>query len=250
MLKSRIAKLEKHNRFRACRPLTQDDQDALNLYLGTQLLEGEVQLDFGDLERTRFFQRGRDLGDEMHGPVLPAHLDDHLKRCSSASNQFEEAFGCEPRAGDVLRFTDVQASWTDYLGHVSRFVEAWSRQLPSVPCPVKVENGGLHWHDSQGRWHESRDDSERTWRNVERCALGIYCEGRPSPEELAEHRRLEARLNELHPILAVTFLGVIKGKHRCRPATPDEIVQSARSKSADSRQVAPAAKAHKTKSAS
>jgi hypothetical protein len=98
------------------------------------------------------------------------------------------------------------------------FIEAWQRQLPQIPCPLKIE-----------------DDGERLFRHLNpRCNNGIEWEEATDVYPEVKWRHIE--WDAFHDILpdrgisgitphtsAVTFLGVVDGKHRCRPATEEEI---------------------------
>jgi len=103
-------------------------------------------------------------------------------------------------------------------------IAAWQRQLPDLPCPLKFEDGRLFKRQRNGDWFEEVSVGwVAHWRGVE-CdagsateneAYGISMQPGSNPDELA---------NPIS-ILAVTFLGVIDGKHVCRPATEQELQQ-------------------------
>ncbi len=60
-----------------------------------------------DIEATAAYKRGRELRNVLYGPIIPAHLDEHIKRYTRASGEFELVFGREPKAGDMLRYEEV-----------------------------------------------------------------------------------------------------------------------------------------------
>jgi len=112
-------------------------------------------------------------------------------------------------AGDVLRYQDVLLS---DLVNYDQFITAWHRQIPELPCPLKVENGHIFWHqnprynDGQ-EWNGPDEHTLSHWRCVEAEANdGNYLPTKDAPT-----------------IPAVVFLGLIDGEHKCRPATAGEI---------------------------
>jgi hypothetical protein len=92
----------------------------------------------GDAESSPQFKnaylRGQELRDALYGPIIPATLDEHLKRYTRASGEFELAFGREPKAGDILRLEHVARvhSSENYSREFGRVIEAWQRQLPQL----------------------------------------------------------------------------------------------------------------------
>src|ERR1019366_7808747 len=88
---------------------------------------------------------GSELRDALYGPIIPAHLDKHIKRYTRASGEFELVFGREPKAGDILRYEHLALmhSSENYARQLGRMIEAWQRQLPHLACPLKFEDGRL-----------------------------------------------------------------------------------------------------------
>lgn len=200
--------------------LSQADQDALLLYC--------AQWKSSELTGTPVWQRGSELRSAMF-PVIPYHLDPRAQRATCASLEFQFIFQREPTPGDVLCYRDVKLAWQPDLPVAKEFIAAWGRQLPKVRCPVKIEGGQIYQltprtlQDPTEEWIQERDDSEDNWRRVEECAVGLWSLPlEPGKAHLQEFRRLRTELEKLHPIPAVTFLGVIHGEHRCRPATEEE----------------------------
>ena len=75
-------------------------------------------IDSHDLARTPIAIRGKEPRDQKYGPIIPAHLDEHYKRLTSASAEFEFAFCREPKSGDLLRTEHV------WILRLPRFNEA------------------------------------------------------------------------------------------------------------------------------
>ena len=177
--------------------LSQDDRDALVLYQRacylTTRMEGQVQL-----EGTPVYARGRELSEAMYGPVVPAHLDPHYKRSTGASLKFEGLYGREPVAGDRLRRSDVERDRERYRSRVGVFIEAWQRQIPEAICPLKIEDGDLYCRELLIGWRKGMPWGQEDWWEDLAYELGVS-------------------RSEMQRIVAVVFLGVIDGQHRCRP---------------------------------
>ena len=161
--------------------------------------------------RTMTWSHGPD--NALYGPIIPACLDEPLKRYTRASGEFQLAFGREPQAGDVLRYEHVALIHKTevYSRHFRKVAEAWGRQLPHLICPLKFENGRLFRHRRSGK-----RDTEITWEED----FGIQPEFRwlEIPEVLSN-----TDFESMSTISAITFLGVGETKHRCRPATEGEL---------------------------
>lgn len=183
--------------------MSDDDMDALVLYAGAVYLDARMKPNYRELEATAAYQRGAELCRLRRGPILLAHLDQHLERSSPASLEFESVHGREPKAGDVLSYQDVARDRsTEFL---AAFIDAWNRRLPGLVCPLKVQGGVPYFRtlgdDSSEVWQEKIDaDPQARWRAVQRDATGNdsgALEGKPAAP-------------------AVRFLGVMSGKHRCK----------------------------------
>ena len=156
------------------------------------------------------------MRDGIFGPVIPAHLDEHLKRYTRASGEFELAFGLEPKAGDMLRYEHVALMHSPeiYTSHFARAVEAWGRQLPHLTCPLKFEGGQLfrrlrpERRSEEAKWEEdTRIQPEDRWLSI--------------PEVIA-NTDFDPDSGGLLTVPAIVFLGVVGTKHQCRPATAEE----------------------------
>jgi hypothetical protein len=152
----------------------------------------------------------------------------YWERHTKASEEFFLARDHEPMPGEVLLFSDIQAT-------TGMDVLKWRVQFRCEPvaegqcfnrgdCLIKVEGGRVYrtwtpaeqnspWSGSRATWSDVPDSGWTLltftlpavrWRYVEEEALGLDC-GRHHPPTVPT-------------ILGVTFLGVIDGKHRCRPA--------------------------------
>jgi hypothetical protein len=113
-------------------PATQFDEDALAIYSAMSYLDATMAPTYHDVEPTTAYIRGQELRDAVYGPIIPAHLDEHLKRYTRASGEFELAFGREPKAGDVLRYEHVALMHSSETTHVNS--DALSKR-GSVNCP-------------------------------------------------------------------------------------------------------------------
>jgi hypothetical protein len=148
-LEKRISRLESEleRRGLAHRPrrLTQFDEDALAIYNSTSYLDATTSLRANDIEDTVVYRRGRELRDALYGPIIPLHLNEHIKRYTRTSGEFELAFGREPKAGDILRYKHLESTHSseNYSRVFGRAVEAWQRQLPQQICPLRFEEGRL-----------------------------------------------------------------------------------------------------------
>ena len=156
--------------------------------------------------------------EERYGPIIPAHLDAHLKRCTLASAEFEFVFEREPEAGDLLRFEHVGMLHSPQVNefYFCEFIAAWGRQLSHLDCPLRFEEGALfkrlmperRMQDERWVQDPSIGSEERWW--------GIECDMNP---------RLGVSTLHVEEGLALMFLDVsaADGKHECRPATKEEL---------------------------
>ncbi len=106
-LKRRVEELERRKVASRRGPLTQFDEDALAIYNSMAYLDATLAPTYHDVEPTPAYARGRELRDARYGPIIPAYLDEHIKRYTRASGEFELAFGREPNAGNMLRYEHV-----------------------------------------------------------------------------------------------------------------------------------------------
>jgi hypothetical protein len=212
-LKHRVEQLERKQLAPRPSQSIQFDEDALAIYGAMSYLDATLEPSYHDVEPTAVYVRGTELRDALYGPIIPAHLDEHLKRYTRASGEFELAFGREPETGDMLRYEHVALmhSSENYSRQFGRVIEAWQRQLPQLTCPLKFEGGRLLRRlapvrqSEAPRWEEDvRIQPEMRWLEI--------------PEVL-----LNTDIETMLTIPAVTFIGVVDVKHQCRPATYEEL---------------------------
>jgi hypothetical protein len=148
---------------------------------------------------------------------IPAYLDQHLKRYSRASGEFELRSTGEPEAGDVLVYQHVMLAHSpeNLSSHFGEVVAAWQRQLPDLICPLKFEDGRLYKRLAPRSRHEAATWEEDITVQADMRWLEI-------PEVL-----LNTDLDAMLTIPAVVFLGVVDVKHQCRAAASDEERQGA-----------------------
>ncbi len=65
------------------------DEDALAIYSAMSYLDATMEPSYRDVEPTAAYARGQELRDALYGPIVPAYLDEHLKRYTRASGEFE-----------------------------------------------------------------------------------------------------------------------------------------------------------------
>ncbi len=210
--------------------LSEDEWDCLRLYGGASFLNGMTSPGSRDLELTAVYSRGRKLHERRWGPIVPAHLDPKGKRASCASLKFEMVFGREPKAGDVLRFEDVQRIAASTIVVVEWFIDAWKRQLREMPCPLRVDGERIFRRASKQYnscprrprvpadegydWEEATDlAAPENWREVELSAFGTFAK---------EHGITQ--LATLPHCPAVVFSGTVDGVHQSRAAGETDLL--------------------------
>jgi len=217
-LKSRVEKLEQHQFASRSGHSAQFDYDAGTIYCGMLYLDATMYPSYDRVEPTEVYARGKELHEKRYGPIVPAHLDSHLKRSTLASIAFEFVFDREPRVCDILRFEHVTTLLAPQANafYFGESIEAWHRQLSHLECPLRFEDGTLfkrlmpERRLQDARWEQdSSIGPEQKW-------WGIECE---------MNRRLGMSTIQAEEGLALTFLGVsaVDGKHECRPATSEEL---------------------------
>src|SRR6516162_1665971 len=196
----------------------QFDRDALAIYNAMAYLDATMEPTYHEVGATAIYVRGEEVRDARYGPIIPAHLDEHLRRYTRASGEFELAFGREPNPGDILQFEHVAAMHSSeaYSPHFGRLIGAWKRQLPNLECPLKFEHGQLFRRlRPEGRrnelpkWEQDKTiQPEVRWLEI--------------PEVLAQ-----TDFHSMQTISAVVFIGVQDLRHGCRPATDEELERPA-----------------------
>jgi hypothetical protein len=185
--------------------MSDDDLHALILYGGAVYLDATMTPSYRQLETTSAYQRGAELFRMRRGPIRLAHLDEQLQRSSPASLAFESVNDREPREGGLLSYDDVVRDSGANTPIFSAFINAWNRRLPGLACPLKLENGELYFRtldDGSGEvWQQKTDVSPQgRWKTVQSDATG----------------KESAAFEDVPPVLAVIFLGVVNGQHRCK----------------------------------
>ena len=212
-LKRRVEGLERRLAKRPSQSI-QFDEDALAIYKSMSYLDATMDPTYHDVEPTAAYKRGSELRDALYGPIIPAHLDKHIKRYTRASGEFELVFGREPKAGDILRYEHLALmhSSENYARQLGRMIEAWQRQLPHLACPLKFEDGRLFRRlapQSRGakpKWEEDiRIQPDVRWLKI--------------PEVFAN-----TDFETMRTTSALVFLGVADVKHHCRPATEEDLL--------------------------
>jgi hypothetical protein len=189
------------------------DEDALAIYGAMSYLDAMMEPSYPEVQPTAAYARGQELRDALYGPIIPAYLDEHLKRYTRASGEFELAFGREPKLGDILHFDHVARmhSSENYSREFGRVIEAWQRQFPQLTCPLKFEDRRLFRRlrsNSLGEvptWEEDlRIQPEERWLSIREVLLSTDFEA-------------------MVTISALVFLGVVGVKHQCRPVTKEDL---------------------------
>ena len=225
-LKRRIEELELRQLPPRASHSVQFDEDAVQLYDMAFELHGQVHPDWRTIREAPIGIRGEELQRQKYGPIIPVHECPGWSQWTHSSSEFRHCFNREPVEGDLLRWEHVRAMRGPEINEI-KFgdqIEAWQRQLPHLPCPLKFEEGRLFKRQRNGDWFEAVDVSWRArW-------WGVECDARGAPGDWAYGTCPELwsdpdpnPLARMASILAVTFLGVIDGKNACRPATDDEL---------------------------
>jgi hypothetical protein len=216
-LEKRLARLEQEieRRELASKPrvLTQFDEDALAIYSSMSYLDATVLPSYHDVEPTPAYARGSEVRDALYGPIIPVHLNEHAKRHTRASGEFELAFGREPKAGDILRYRHLQLTHNleNYSRVFGRMIEAWQRQLPELICPLRFEEGRLFRRQTpekrgvESKWQEDKTiDPMLRWFKI---------------PEIAANSELKSNLI----LPAIVFKGVVGEKHQCKGPTEEDL---------------------------
>lgn len=214
-LVKRLEKVEEAGKALSRNQPSHFDDDAFTIYCAMSYLDATMAPTYDDVQTTAAYVRGKELRDARYGPIVTAHLNEHLKRYTRASGEFELAFGREPKAGDILWYEHVAMmhSSENYSRHFGRIVEAWQRNLSGIVCPLRFEDGRLfrrlvpEKRGAEAKWEEDiRIQPQMRWLSI--------------PEVWAD-----ADFDANHVVAAVMFEGVVGVKHQCRPATREEFRQ-------------------------
>lgn len=201
----------------------QRDEDALLLYQMKYELHGPVYPDYSVVEKLPIFVHANELRLQKYGPILPAHeWPTAWNESTQASREFRRCFGRDPKAGDLLRWEHVRVMRGAelYEQEVLPQIAAWERQIQNLSCPLKFENGRLFKRNRRGEWFEEISVKwQYHWIQIQSNA-GVAVE---RTSELLMHPYGDVDDIMTVAIKGVVFLGVINGKHACRPATREEL---------------------------
>jgi hypothetical protein len=128
---------------------------------------GNVYPDSSAFHEKPIAVRGREL---VRKTIVPAHEDPKWNQRTAASSRFVHCFNREPAEGDLLRWEHVRViNGPEFnLDKYQAQIEAWNRQLPHLPCPLKFENDRLFKRLRTGEWFEAVDVNWGShWRHVE-----------------------------------------------------------------------------------
>jgi hypothetical protein len=157
--------------------LSEVEEDALTLYWARNWLTGK---NLHALEGTAVYERGKELQEMYYGDDDEAEHWDGNQNHSWASREFESTYGRAPKAGDILRYSDLAARHHKLRESIfGELIAAWERRIPEIPCPFKLDGARVltrevrsasqseHWRDLFD-W----DTPENHWRLVLEEATG------------------------------------------------------------------------------
>lgn len=153
------------------------DVDCYALYACTTHLHAGADPDYQWKEKTDFYRRGREVRDELHGPIIPSHLDPEYPRRTSASIGFEATHGRLPEPGDILRYEEIAQFYSaeKVKAEVEQIQGVWARRLAETPCPFRYENGKMLVRQKDGSWElDWLEDADTHWNNIQDDALERY----------------------------------------------------------------------------
>jgi hypothetical protein len=215
-LRRRIENLEQWQRTNGTSFSTQFDKDALTIYLARTYLNARMEPDYGVLEATSAYTRGKAIRNKIYGPIIPSHLNERLRRYTIASGEFELAFGREPDVGDILLYDHIL--WLHrceiYCHRFEVFTEAWMRQLPHLPCPLKFEDGRL-----LKRLSPRKIGADLTWEED----FSVKPDARWFSIPEIKNCDLNDGDRDGMTAAALIFIPRHGGKHQCRPAMVEEV---------------------------
>ena len=166
--------------------LSQYDEDCLQIYCAVPFIHGGVDPDYQVIEATEVYRQGEAVHEHLYGPDVPVDLyreNDRYDKCGIAALLFCAIHPEEPKPGDLLRYEEVVQSLCEENSKVIPALErAWARRLPSLPCPLKFENGRVYYRSvksqPQGAWVENHvGDPRFWWSSIEDEALGKTSSG-------------------------------------------------------------------------
>jgi hypothetical protein len=164
-------------------PLSERDMDCLTLCRSEHLLFFSMNPDGDALRGTEAYKHGREVWARLHpGEPFYDGPEEVKARESTGSLGYRLleltaiVTGREIQPGDKVSFKDfAEITRVLSVARVMHFVGAWKRQIPSLPCPFKVEGELVFWrsfHPAKGEsWHSGGIlDTDRQWEHVEESA--------------------------------------------------------------------------------
>jgi hypothetical protein len=170
------------------------EADCRVLYSCTVHLRGDADPDSSWMQTTEVYKRGRVISERIDPPLIPSHLDPEYERRTFASICFWMIHDRVPRPGDILRFEELAAVWSEenVNAKVQRIQGAWARRLSEPPCPFKGEDGNMLIRQRGGRWKvEEMENALYMWSLVEEDALDRHDDYSPEPV-IPEHPTIPA----------------------------------------------------------
>jgi hypothetical protein len=114
------------------------DQDALVLYETAPMITASMSPNHFEVEPTSVYQRGKELS-ELRREEAEDDDRDFQSKWQGWLDELAEA-------GLTMRqYHDCQ---------LTRFREAWERQLPNLPFPIRVEGDRVYFRQPKGNWQE------------------------------------------------------------------------------------------------
>jgi len=201
--------------------LTRAELDCLFLYRGTMFLTASTTPGYRELESTAAYALGREVSARRRRPAADQPSNASSTGHTWASLAFRFLNGRDPQLGDVLRFEDVARIAAAKYALVTWFIDAWTRELAHLPCPLQVDGERVFRRiraaslsprprmpaDDGFAWEEAVDLSATSqWRQID------------SESRLAYAR--EAGITQsasLPHVEALVFNGIVDGRYRSTP---------------------------------
>jgi hypothetical protein len=181
------------------------------LYACACYLGGQARPDSRWLESTPYYQRGQEISERERGETIPDYLDPESLRRTITSILFEYIIGELPEPGDVLRYKDVAARYSEQniSAEVETIQRAWVRRLPETLCPFRCEQGKMLIHQGNGTWK------------------AMFSRHAPTLWHMVEDEAFERSTGSWGEVLdvapavkAVVFVASADGKRRAKPYDP------------------------------
>lgn len=123
---------------------SEDDVDAITLYRGSSWVTFGMRPNYADLAATAAFRRGRALIDAAGD-------------CAAVNVKADPLPMDAPRL-DVSR-SELMAGVLRFL--FEKFIEAWQRQIPELPCPLRINDGRIEKRLKHNIWEPYIDPLEK-----------------------------------------------------------------------------------------